>query len=93
MVRVGAADRTVHPFFARRMFRLLHQQKTNVTYSEIADKEHWWWDTHSTNDGGVMNDPVMRKFALTHALNTAKNDIKSPTSKTVILFMVISCVS
>ena len=90
MIRVGAADRTVHPFFARRMFRLLRQQKTNVTYSEIADKEHWWWDTHTTNDGGVMNDPVMRKFALSHVLNTEKNHVKSSTSKIVILLTVIS---
>ncbi len=72
MIRIGAADRTVHPYYTRRMFRLLRQQRTNVTYSEIADKEHWWWDTYKTNDGGVVNDPVIRNFAVSHAQNAAK---------------------
>jgi len=45
MIRVGANDRTVHPFFTRRMSRLLMEEGINVTYSELADKEHWWWDT------------------------------------------------
>ncbi len=31
-----------------------------VTYEEVGNKEHWWWDSESTNDGGVMNDPKMR---------------------------------
>jgi len=47
MIRVGANDRTVHPFFARHMYRLLTEEGINVTYSELADKEHWWWDTRS----------------------------------------------
>lgn len=71
MIRIGAADRTVHPYFTRRMFRLLREQRTNVTYSEIAGKEHWWWDTYKTNDGGVVNDPVIRKFSVDHAKNAA----------------------
>ena len=82
MIRIGAADRTVHPYYTRRMFRLLRQQRTNVTYSEIADKEHWWWDTYKTNDGGVVNDPVIRNFAVIHAQNAAK--LSSPASKTFI---------
>jgi len=45
MIRVGANDRTVHPFFARRMYRLLMEEGINVTYSELPGKEHWWWDT------------------------------------------------
>ncbi|PIK53553.1 hypothetical protein BSL78_09574 [Apostichopus japonicus] len=60
--RIGAADRTVHPFFTRRMFRLLTEEGVNITYSELKDKEHWWWDTWNTNDGGVMNDPEVRQF-------------------------------
>ena len=72
MIRIGAADRTVHPYYTRRMFRLFRQQQTNVTYSELDDKEHWWWDTYKTNDGGAVNDPVIRKFAITHARNAAK---------------------
>ncbi len=81
MIRIGAADRTVHPYYTRRMFRLLRQQRTNVTYSEIADKEHWWWDTYKTNDGGVVNDPVIRSFAVSHAQNAAK----LPASKTFFI--------
>ena len=67
MIRIGADDQTVHPYFSRRMYRLLRQQGSNVTYSEIAEKEHWWWDTWKTNDGGVLNDPVIRNFAVNHA--------------------------
>lgn len=33
-----------------------------VTLSEIPKQQHWWWDTSVANDGGVMNDPTMRKF-------------------------------
>lgn len=83
MIRIGAADRTVHPYYSRRMFRLLRQQRTNVTYSEIADKEHWWWDTYKTNDGGVVNDPVIRKFAVSHAQSTRK--LSTPASKMIAI--------
>ena len=72
MIRIGADDRTVHPYYTRRMFRLLQQQRSNVTYSEVANKEHWWWDTFRTNDGGVVNDPVIRNFAISHAKNPEK---------------------
>ena len=40
----------------------------NVSLSEVkrdANGEpagHWWWDTKTTNDGGVMNDETMRKY-------------------------------
>ena len=81
MIRIGAADRTVHPYNTRRMFRLLREQRTNVTYLELADKEHWWWDTYKTNDGGVVNDPVIREFAVSHAQNAGK--YSTPTSKTM----------
>lgn len=67
MIRIGAADRTVHPYYSRRMYRLLKQQGTNVTYEEIPGKEHWWWDTYKTNDGGVTNDPLIRGFSIKHA--------------------------
>lgn len=79
MIRIGAADRTVHPYYTRCMFRLLRQQQSNVTYSELADKEHWWWDTYKTNDGGVVNDPVIRNFAISHAGDAGKPS--SPASK------------
>jgi len=45
MIRIGAYDRTVHPFFTRRMYRLLTEEGINVTYSELLAKDHWWWDT------------------------------------------------
>ncbi|XP_038066251.1 uncharacterized secreted protein ARB_06907-like [Patiria miniata] len=62
LARIGAQDRTVHPYFVRRMVRLLKEADVNTTYSEIAGKEHWWWDTWKTNDGGAVNDPQLRNF-------------------------------
>ena len=88
MIRIGAADKTVHPYYTRRMFRLLRQQRTNVTYSELPNKEHWWWDTYKTNDGGVVNDPVMRKFAVSHAKNAGTNYASAP-SKNMNIFLVM----
>ena len=34
----------------------------DATVVELAGKEHWWWDTRETNDGGVMDDNQMRAF-------------------------------
>ncbi|XP_074660573.1 uncharacterized protein LOC141913023 isoform X2 [Tubulanus polymorphus] len=62
LTRIGSNDRTVHPYFTRRMQRVLIEQKANVTYSELPGKEHWWWDTWLTNDGGAVNDPSLRSF-------------------------------
>ena len=61
-IRVGAQDRTTHPWYSRRMYRLLKQADVNTSYEEVPGKEHWWWDTKVSNDGGVLNDPAMRKF-------------------------------
>ncbi|XP_078000966.1 uncharacterized protein LOC144453526 [Glandiceps talaboti] len=69
LTRIGADDRTVHPYFVRRMYRLLKEQKINVTYDELAGKEHWWWDTWETNDGGAVNDKKLRDFAVKHSQN------------------------
>ena len=61
--RVGSSDQVVHPWWMRRMVRLLHNEKSkNIVYSEIPSKGHWWWDTKYENDGGVTNDDQMRKF-------------------------------
>lgn len=60
--RIGANDRTVHPFFMRRMYRLLKEIEVMVNYTELPNKEHWWWDTWETNDGGVVNDRQLREF-------------------------------
>nr|XP_006825285.1 PREDICTED: uncharacterized protein LOC102809823 [Saccoglossus kowalevskii] len=73
--RIGANDRTVHPYFVRRMYRLLKEQKASVTYDELAGKEHWWWDTWETNDGGAVNDKSLRDFIVKHTSNLL---IKSP---------------
>merc|ERR1712130_617712 len=73
LIRVGSNDQSVHPWFSRRMYRLLKEvnylsfNKTRlnppkVILSEIRGKEHWFWDTYRTNDGGVVNDVEMRKF-------------------------------
>lgn len=61
-IRVGTHDNTVHPWFSRRMHRLLLQHNINSTLEEPLGKQHWWWDTTHENDGGVVNDPVMRNF-------------------------------
>ncbi|KAK3093303.1 hypothetical protein FSP39_013879 [Pinctada imbricata] len=62
LTRIGADDRTVHPFFLRRMYRLLAEIGIMVNHTELARKEHWWWDTWKTNDGGAVNDPQLRDF-------------------------------
>ncbi|XP_071079851.1 uncharacterized protein [Haliotis cracherodii] len=66
LARIGGGDRTVHPFFVRRMYRLLQEYRVPVNYTELAGKEHWWWDTWETNDGGVVNDQQLRDFKSRH---------------------------
>jgi hypothetical protein len=61
-LRVGSADATTHPWYTRRMHRLLLEAGVNSTYTELPDKQHWWWDTDTANDGGVLNDPAVRDF-------------------------------
>ena len=34
----------------------------DFVFEELEGKEHWWWDTHKSNDGGAVNDPPLRKF-------------------------------
>ena len=67
MIRIGEKDETVSPYFSRRMYRLLTEQGNDVTYNELPDKQHWWWDTYEENDGGVVNDGKMRKFFSKHS--------------------------
>ena len=69
LARVGAIDQVVHPWWTRRMVRLLHELYDDeklgskyIFYNEIPSKEHWWWDTKKENDGGVTNDAELRKF-------------------------------
>ena len=28
---------------------------------EVRGQQHWWWDTKDANDGGVVNDAVLRR--------------------------------
>ena len=61
-IRVGGIDMTTHPWYSRRMHRLLIGEDINSTYEEVHGKQHWWWDTNVSNDGGVLNDEVLRNF-------------------------------
>lgn len=74
-IRVGSHDMTTHAWYSRRMYRLLrHEQQQvqaayqitaptgNVTLEEVVGKQHWWWDSLQENDGGVLNDKVLRGF-------------------------------
>ena len=73
-VRVGADDATVHPYFSRRMVRLLRaagaggapKPGPGLVLEEVAEKGHWWWDTERDNDGGALNDATMRAFYEAH---------------------------
>lgn len=33
---------------------------------EVKGQGHWWWDTKTSNDGGVVNDEIMRSFYAAH---------------------------
>ncbi|CAI9730593.1 secreted ARB_06907-like [Octopus vulgaris] len=68
LARIGENDRTVHPYFVRRMFRLISELKTAINYTELSGKEHWWWDTWSVNDGGAVHDQQLRSFAQKHGV-------------------------
>jgi hypothetical protein len=61
-IRVGSNDMTTHPWYSRRMFRLLNNYDIDCVLEETQGKQHWWWDTNKPNDGGSVNDDVMRKF-------------------------------
>ncbi|XP_059150060.1 uncharacterized protein LOC131936940 [Physella acuta] len=80
LVRIGAEDRTVHPYYVRRMLRLLTEQDISVTYSELPGQEHWWWDTKATNDGGCVNDEQVRTFIST-TLSSVSSPIEGSCSK------------
>lgn len=61
-IRVGSSDTTTHPWYSRRMFRLLNDYDIDCTLEETQGKQHWWWDTYKSNDGGAVNDDLMRNF-------------------------------
>eukprot|EP00117_Sycon_ciliatum_P018872 scpid32260/ scgid17292/ len=76
LARVGADDRTVHPYYLRRMRRALEASGVRVNYTELAGKDHWWWDTKTSNDGGVTGDEEVRRF-----VNEVTAPIKTPVCK------------
>ena len=45
LARIGASDKTIHPFLVRRMYRVVKEWRLQMSYVELPDKEHWWWDT------------------------------------------------
>ena len=50
------------------MARLLEEIGADVTLDELPGKQHWWWDSDQTNDGGVMFDKTVRTFLSKHAV-------------------------
>ena len=54
-IRAGGADRTVSPFFQRQIARVLSAEGVNLTYSEKAGADHWYWDFDQPEDGGVVS--------------------------------------
>ena len=67
MIRTGESDDIVLPYFSKRMYRLLMEQGNEVKYNEVPNQGHWWWDTKTTNDGGIVNDVYIRKFLAKHS--------------------------
>lgn len=61
-MHVGTNDRTVNPFFHRRMRRVLSQHGVDAQVVELRGKEHWWWDSVHPNDGGAVFDLKCRTF-------------------------------
>eukprot|EP00301_Raphidiophrys_heterophryoidea_P006222 c12528_g1_i1.p1 GENE.c12528_g1_i1~~c12528_g1_i1.p1 ORF type:complete len:916 (-),score=213.85 c12528_g1_i1:50-2758(-) len=62
IVRTGSNDNSVPPYYSRKLARLLQEAGVEVTFRELAGKEHWWWDTVTPNDGGVLFDSEIRDF-------------------------------
>ena len=62
MLRTGGDDGSVPAYHTRRMARLLLELGVNTTFVELPGKPHWWWDTNTESDGGVMHDDQMRAF-------------------------------
>ena len=75
LLRTSSDDSTAHPWFMRRIGRILKSweketatnttkttEKSLVEFEEFKSGGHWWWDSQSTNDGGVMFDKQVQKF-------------------------------
>ena len=66
LIRSGGADGNVPVWHSRRYARLLREVGVDTVYDEVPGKEHWWWDTKHSNDGGVVFDKTMRAFFTKH---------------------------
>lgn len=73
LARVGTHDTTVHPWYTRRMARVVAAEGGAVELVEVAGKEHWWWDTATPNDGGAVNDAALRAFFAACATGSVRN--------------------
>lgn len=49
----------------------------------MHDKQHWWWDTDGENDGGVLNDSIMRYFYASCVGNSNPNHNSSHSGSQV----------
>ena len=49
----------------------------------LEGKEHWWWDTVSTNDGGALDDAQLRRFWKRVPVKTSNNIIMHPCDSIV----------
>jgi hypothetical protein len=72
LVRTGGQDLTVSPFFQRQIARALAAVGVNITYSEKAGADHWYWDFDAPEDGGVVFDPLTRLFFHEHLFGSSK---------------------
>jgi hypothetical protein len=89
LLRSGTLDRAVHSWESRRFYRILKEnslkyaRKNNITkqiFTELKDKEHWFWDSLQSTDGGVVNDAEIRQF-ISNCINTPFENIYAKKSK------------
>ena len=61
-LRSGGSDTTVNPYFQRHLLRLLHNAQVPTTFEEKPGVSHWTWDWTKPEDGGMVFDPIVRRF-------------------------------
>ena len=66
VARTGSDDNVIHPESSRQLARAAARHglacPSKQCLDELKGKGHWWWDSISENDGGVMFDAAMRSF-------------------------------
>jgi hypothetical protein len=92
LARSGSIDKTVHSWELRRFTRLMRESEhgflknrsnSNLVYKELKGKDHWFWDSISSNDGGVVNDLEVRTF-IKKCIERKYEDIFSEKSLLVV---------